>query len=262
MSRETLFLLTAIALSALLVSSVAMGSSNRKLSTVKKRQEGIDVPTNSDKALGYSELNLAAPRLVCAAKTGYASAPHATLSGSVPMASVAEADVTPTVSARLTLTDSGALHYSLNSVVVWRSSEPRTVNSCTELDVLKGFVARAPPQKWAFVAETNGMRLHAAPLAITASSQGGSRRILWTFLSGWDLTSVCAAQDCELPLPLPEKASGVVALISQRRTFRLALLPNGDLAVLETGPDEPRGSTHVTKLASSLMATWCAKSRA
>lgn len=257
MTRQFLFLLTTLAFSTLLISMVVLGSKHRSLATTLKRKEGIIPPINNDKDLGYSEINIASPRPLCVQAISYSNL-AVPIKGSIPMPSQIEDDVTPTLSAKLVLENNGEIFYWLNSVRVWRSSAPHNIVDCTELNVLKSFAARTPIENWKSFSETsNGLRLHLAPLAITSKQSDSKRRIVWSFLSGFDASALCTEKECEIPLPLPPKQTGSVVLMSKSRSSRLVLLPNADLVTLESGPDVPQGSKHVTKLKSSLIGSIC-----
>lgn len=255
----TLFLLTCFALTIIIICFVYFSSKNNTLLTTVKKQELIKIPFNDDRSLSYSELNIYAQRSLCrfSPETFYKKIPNITLRD-MPIPSFVEVDVTNQISAKLLLTNQGHLEYFLNSVLVWTSQKPREFKECTEHEIMKYSILKQKPEEWSFVSETkNGVRLHASPLALTVQD-GEVRRIIWTFMSGWDAAGLCKNEECELPAEMPKKKDSIeVILISLSRSMRLVLMPNVDLLILETGASEPRGSLHSVKIKTSLQISAC-----
>ena len=251
-NKTVLFMLTSFVAVSLITAFVFLASKQRRLLTTVRKLSNFSPPVNDDKPLNYSELNLYAQRGLCSQfpSLAYSILPHAIQKNNVNF--FVEEDAAPRIAARLELLTSGDIQYSLNSVIVWSSKKPRDYISCTELDVLDAEIARKRPEEWSFVSQTtNGVRLHLAPLAITIQS-GDSRKIVWTYASGWDAVALCPGSyaDCELPAQLPAKGDSELTLA--RPHLRLLLCPNADLLVLET-------TSVGSKLKSSLQISACYK---
>jgi hypothetical protein len=258
-SKMTLFLITSLAIASLVLAFVILSSQNKRLSTYVVRKVNHKPPVNNDEVLSYSEINLHAQRSLCSPtpEKFYLTLPDAVPRGVLP--SYVEVDIAPQLTAKLTLLANGDLVYSLNTVNVWTSRNPREHVGCTELNVMNSAISRRRPEDWPYVSQTtNGVRFHVSPLAVTLQ-YGDSRRIIWTFLSGWDAVALCGGgkADCEIPAELPSKGSAEVVLINGPRNHRLLLLPNADVLIVETSPNEPRGSIRISKLKTSLQVAAC-----
>jgi hypothetical protein len=234
------------------------------VSSISELQQ-VTVPVSSDVVLGYGEANLVAPRVQCSAAAAgteplYPSPPETLVpaEATTPLpGSVSEA-VSTTVTATLGLGNDGVLKYSLNGASVWTSTQPRRYALTAAMHVLLRVMV-TPPDGWRHIVETpTGLRLHVVPLAITAPrNDGEGRRVVWTFVSGWDATALCASPTaCEIPFA-GSVAGGITALISADRAARLALLGNGDLVAVRIGADGPRSSTLSSTLLHSLMQASC-----
>lgn len=269
-SRQGVFLLVVIAGAALVVALVLASASNRRLGAQQVTLSHVQVPLATDADLGYSEMNLAAPRVACSPEaaqgTLYADAlPACSVSAdaTTPLPAELSAPVSGSVSARLQLSDAGELVYWLNGTRVWSSRAPRSYASCAETSVLRAAAVSLHPATWPAVATAaNGVQLHLVPLAVTAPRQDGEgRRVLWSLLGGWDATALChSSTECTLPPKLVDGDEGAVVLLSANRARRAALLSSGDLIVVETVAKEFKSAERVTKLVSSLVQASCTAS--
>ena len=254
-----MFLLTSFSLSAVILFIVIFGSKHRRLSTYAKSQSLVKVPVNNDDYVGYSDINIHSQRPSCSKVSQNFIVPSAEMKSSLPLPSELSSKVTPSLSAYLSIDPtSGALIYRLNNIDLWKSTSPRTQTMCTEFNVLKSFSAKTPLNEWSYISETaNGLRLHLAPLAITKKSEL-SRKLVWTFFSGWDATALCENRDCEIPSLRNGKESADVVLMSKNRKLRLVFTSSGDLITIEAGAEAPRSTVYASKVKTTLLSSLCA----
>jgi hypothetical protein len=257
MARYFFFVLTVILCVSLLAAIVHHGSFNKYTPRYRKSFSSILAPVNDDSFLGYGEQNLSAPRSLCKAVFAYKTAPNVQLRGFVPTPWNLEEKLSDSVTASLKLYDSGNISYSLNGREMWSSAMPRSYISSPDSEILRDFISTKPPEQWTFCDETSsGLRLHIAPFAITAFVEG-KRSIVWTCISGYDITGICKTTECSFPAALGAKDNGQASLVSKNRQHRLALMPNADLVVIQTKADAPGSHIQSSKLVSSLMTSWC-----
>lgn len=254
--RTTLFLLSSLTVTCIILAFVFISSAEKKFGTVKNSLKLVKTPKSNDDLLGYAETNISSPRVACRANYDFSLLPELSPLSSTPLPSNASSQVTATLSANLLLTNAGELEYYLNELRVWKSGEPRAHIGSVETNVLKEFVAKRPSETWEYIGETsNGLRLHVAPLAITGDR---GKKIVWTFLSGWDPLTLCLSVSlCELPMQVPLKEKASMIMISKDRSKRLVLSTNSDLLILSRAPTERGSSTLKTEVKESLISSFC-----
>ena len=125
--------------------------------------------------------------------------------------------------------DNNNILYKVNEKLVWSWKKgPEKVPSEFNDEFVKD------PSKWQHVAETsNGLRFHVFPMSITVPTDKSlKRRVLWSFVGGWDPSASCITAKCELPLKAAETEWGTTFMRSP--SSALSLLPNGDLMFQST----------------------------
>jgi hypothetical protein len=149
-----------------------------------------------------------------------------------------EENVSDTVLASLKIDKHNNILYFLNNKIIWTSNNPRTYVDCIESKILKSSILYVNDlNSWSYVHESHdkNVRLHLKPLAITYEKEN-KRKLLWTFFSGWDSSSLCAMENCKIPLPLKQSNSLEInhgSTVLQNELLFLALLNNGDLAIVK-----------------------------
>jgi len=254
-TRRTLFYLTSLSAAVFVIFIVFVLSSEKRMGASRVEQKNVVVP-KKDVLNKNIDINISSPSVACRDNFKYTSVPESLVSN-LPLSDNRSQQVTSSLSATLSMTNSGIVEYFLNDLKVWKSSEPRVHYTSVETDVLKNFIVDKPLEKWEYCSETtNGIRLHLAPLAISSNF---GKRLVWTFLSGWDATAFCTSKICEIPFELSfskmDKSSPVI--ISKDRTKRLLLLPNSDLVFLQVGSEKRGSNKFVTEIKGSLIQTYC-----
>ena len=207
-------------------------------------------PFNDGKSLGYNEINLIAPYSVCKLQTKdlrVLPIPIVKIDSNDPIPHFKE--LKDDFLVHLELTNQGVINYTVNGVVLWNSLQPKQLANSKELNILKHYSSLSNVETWPVIYEKNNLKLHLKPFAISYNN-----RILWSLFSGYDATIFCIKNECEIDYLNNE---GTVILISNSREYRMALLSNGDIIVLKSGPEKPRGSIHTTTFKSSLLRDTC-----
>ena len=251
-----MFYLTSISIVVLVVVFVFVMSNEKRMGAIKVQQKNLLAPKKNG-PISYNDINLAAPLVSCKTNFKYSILPE-TKVVSLPISHNLSKQITSSLSSTLLITNNGVIEYFLNDLKVWKSSEPRTHYYGVETEVLKNYFAAKSTENWDYCCETsNGIRLHLAPLAITCDF---GKRIVWSFLSGWDATSFCTTQHCEIPFELSHSKldKAVNVAISKDRSKRMVLLPNADIVTVNAGAEKRGGNKFITEIKGSLIQSYCA----
>jgi hypothetical protein len=193
----------------------------------------------------YNQFNLVSPHNVCPPNYANLAIPLKILGNDPVPNKFYDGPIT------LEINNFGEIVYTLNGIMTWNSKTPRKIINSIHYDSLKTYAVNTPVEKWETVAKLNEINFHIKPLAITRNNA-----VVWSFFSGWDITSACDSIECELN-PLSVNGHGIILLISNSKKYRLALLPNLDLTVVEVKATELRGTTLETVFKSSLLKDAC-----
>lgn len=259
-TQKTLFILSSITVTCLILAFVFISSSEKRFGTTRNFLKLVNPPkADREEAVLYTETNLTAPRVLCKSNYDFSVLPALQPISSTPLPNSLSVQVTSTLSATLKLNNSGEIEYFFNDLKVWKSSEPRSHLGSVEVNVFKEFIARTPSTAWKSISETsNGLRLHVSPLAVTSEK---GKRIIWTFLTGWDAAAMCSSNSfssgCEIPAQVNAKEQASMVLISKDRIKRLLLCPNADILILSRTAKERGSSTLVTSVQESLISKYC-----
>ena len=264
-SQKTLFILSSLTVVCLILAFVYISCEERKFGTTKKFFNLVNPPKDTQESIPYAETNISAPRVLCNSNYDFnVLPPLKPVATSIPLLDNSTVQVTSTLSATLKINNSGEMEYFLNNLKVWKSSDPRSHIGSIEVNVLKEYIGKNNSYDWQSISETsNGLRLHVAPLAITCDK---GKRIIWTFLTGWDAsafmykTSAPNTNECQLPMQVNGKEQANIVLISNNRIKRLLFCPNGDIFILNRAAKEKGSLILITTVQESLIVKYCSSS--
>jgi hypothetical protein len=251
---KNFFYIVTVTIIIIIVSFVITFSKQHKYRSESFQQQLIDIP-KSEKALVY---NVYTKRNLCEVKTFDELPEFSFVSETSPTKSHVDDESIKTLKTSLKIHDSGKLLYFVNGVLVWTSEKPRSYITNAQSILVKNYSDLKSIEDWTFASETsNSTRLHLNPLAITKLDSLGNRKLLWSFLSGWDPSSVSdEGSKAVIPIPFKKNDSGIYFLISENRKKRLALCSNGDLITIECGGLKTKDEFS-TSFFSSLMMSYC-----
>ena len=251
--QEKIFYIVTLVIFVCIISFVITFSKQHKYRTLPIERRLINVPRSTKEKIpnSYSRLN------ACSSENVYKDLPDFSFASETNPLKSELIESKENLTTSLKINDFGKLIYSVNGFQIWNSEKPRVFVGGAELNLLKNYASLLTIDEWKYSEETrDGTRLHLTPLSITKNDINGKRKLLWSFLSGWDPASVSESSKATIPVALKKSDSATYILISQNRKKRVALSSNGDLLTMECGATDIKENFSIS-LFKSLMQSYC-----